>query len=469
MFNGRPAVASEVIVRLRSNDSNALTRVRRAATGAQFDELNKGLALHLVRSGNNSLAGLLQSLSNQPDVLYVEPNYIVQAVATQPNDTSYPILWGMSQIAAPNAWDIARGGTSAVIGIIDSGINYTHPDLSENVWSAPAPFTVNVLGHSITCPRGSHGFNAINLSCDPNDDLGHGSHVAGTVGALGNNNLGGTGVNWTARMMGLKFLGSNGSGSTSDAILAIEFAIQVKANFAGSATPVDVRILSSSWGSSGASQSLLDEIQKANTNEMLFVAASGNSSANNDAAGFYPANFSTVAPNVISVAATDAGDGLASFSDYGLQTVQLGAPGVGIYSTVPGNIYTSLSGTSMATPHVAGAALLTASACPGLNTAALKAAILNNVDAVPGLYGITATGGRLNVNKDVRSCAAVSSLHVTYPGVTGEDYTGPVSPWTSNGGPDWHFQLTGLRGTPARIQVSSAAGGVWESPGNNSN
>ena len=225
IYNGRAAVASEVIVRLRTTDNAAMTRARAAAGGAAFEELNGGLGLHLVRSGNNNLDQLLQSLANHPDVLYVEPNYIVQAVATQPNDPSYSSLWGMAQISAPSAWDITTGGTSAVIGIVDSGIDYTHPDLSANVWSAPSAFTVSVQGHNISCPMGSHGFNAINSSCDPSDDNSHGTHVSGTVGASGNNAIGVAGVNWRAKVMGLKFLGANGSGTISNAITAIEFTL----------------------------------------------------------------------------------------------------------------------------------------------------------------------------------------------------------------------------------------------------
>src|SRR5262249_49475765 len=253
---------------------------------------------------------------------------------------------------------------SAVVGVVDTGVDYTHPDLAGNVWSAPAAFSVTIEGSTINCPAGSHGFNAIRLTCDPLDDNNHGSHVSGTIGAAGNNAIGVAGVNWRAQIIGLKFLDASGSGSTADAVNAIEFAIQVKSRFAGTATPVNIRVLSNSWGGAGFSQSLLDEINKANANDMLFVAAAGNNSSNDDTTGFYPAAYSTQAPNVVAVAATDVGDALANFSNYGAATVQLGAPGVNIYSTVRGGGYSSLSGTSMATPHVTGAALLALSVCP---------------------------------------------------------------------------------------------------------
>jgi hypothetical protein len=226
-------------------------------------------------------------------------------------------------------------------------------------------------------------------------------------------------------------------------------------------------VLSNSWGSNGFSQSLLAEIDKTNANEMLFVAAAGNLGANNDGSPFYPANHSTAVPNVISVAATDSGDNLAGFSDYGLNSVQLAAPGVGIYSTVPGGGYAALDGTSMAAPHVAGAAMLVLAACPSYSTAALKNALLSNVDPVASLSGKTVTGGRLNVNKAVRSCSVASGpLKATFLGTTGEDFAGIGTVLQPNGVVDWHIKLEGLRATPLRTRVTSADGGLWEGPFN---
>ena len=179
-FNGRPAAPEEILIRLRGNDSGAMTRARAAAPFASIEPLSPGLALHLVRAPGNSLTSLLQAFSNHPDVLYAEPNYIVKAT-TVPNDPFFASLWGMTKIDAPTAWDISTGGNSFVVGVVDSGVAYTHPDLAENIWSAPAAFTVTIQGISVHCPAGSHGFNALLFSCDPLDDYDHGTHTSGTT------------------------------------------------------------------------------------------------------------------------------------------------------------------------------------------------------------------------------------------------------------------------------------------------
>jgi subtilisin family serine protease len=298
---------------------------------------------------------------------------------------------------------------------VDTGIDYTHPDLAANIWSAPASFTVNIGGKTITCAAGTHGFNAILKTCDPMDDNGHGTHVSGTIGAVGNNALGVVGVNWTTQIMGAKFLAANGSGTNADAINAMEFVIQAKAAFAATGTPVNVRVLSNSWGGSGFSQALLNEINSANANDMLFVVAAGNSAANNDTTPTYPANFQ--APNVISVAANDQPDALAYFSNYGATTVHLSAPGVNVLSTWPGATYQVESGTSMATPHVSGAALLVLSKCP-MNTASLKQTLLTNIFPLASLSGLTITGGRLSVDNAIRACTGSPSAYGVTAGQT---------------------------------------------------
>ena len=413
-FQGREVSANEVLVMLSGASHNTALQIQ-SAHDIEFDEsIGHTPGLHRMRSRSRSVAALISALSQLPGVLYVEPNYMVHGVLA-PNDPDYSQLWGMQNIAAYAAWEISTGSTANVVAVVDTGIDYTHPDLAANIWSAPGSFTVNIGGKSITCAKGTHGFNAILKTCDPMDDNGHGTHVSGTIGAVGNNNLGVVGVNWTTQIIATKFLSATGSGTTADAINAIEFAIQAKAAFVGTGTPVNVRVLSNSWGGSGFSQALLDEINSANASDMLFVVAAGNSSANNDTTPTYPANFQ--APNVISVAANDNPDALAYFSNYGASTVHLAAPGANILSTWPGANYQVESGTSMATPHVSGAALLVLSKCP-MNTASLKQTLLANVAAVASLSGLTITGGRLSVDNAIRACTSSPSAFSVTAGNT---------------------------------------------------
>ena len=416
MYNGQEAVANEVLVKFRAAP---LASILQAEAAEEIDQAQGVGSIGVLRfhSARRGVATLIRDLAARGDVEYAEPNYIVHAIAI-PNDPRFGDLWGLrntgqtilgvpgtpgADISATLAWDISTGSRAAVMTVVDTGIDYNHPDLAANVWSAPTAFTVNIGGRVITCPAGSHGFNAITNVCDPRDDNNHGSHVSGTIGAAGNNGIGVVGVNWVASIMGSKFLDASGSGTTADAINAIEFAIQAKSAFGGATGTANVRGLSNSWGGGGFSQALLDEINKANTNDMMFVAAAGNSATNNDITPHYPSSYN--AANIVAVAATDNNDALASFSSFGRNSVHLGAPGVDVLSTIIGANYAYFSGTSMATPHVSGAALLILSKC-ALNTASLKTLILNNVDPIPSLSGITVTGGRLNVNKAIRACSA---------------------------------------------------------------
>ncbi len=423
-YGNRLAAAGEVLVKYRTGVTSTDRQQLNQQLGTDDDSAVGGAGVRRVHSRYFTTDTLVNFLRQDPRVLYAEPNYVVEAVAT-PNDPQFSNLWGMlntgqtigcggscygsatgsagADIGAPAAWDISTGSRDNVVGVVDTGVDYTHPDLAANVWSAPSSFTVTIGGHTITCPAGSHGFRSISgrrsvsMSCDPMDDNNHGSHVSGTIGAVGNNGTGVVGVNWTASIMGLKFLSSSGSGYTSDAINVIEFAIQAKAHFGAAA---NVRVLSNSWGGGGYSQALADEIAKANANDMLFVAAAGNSAANDDTTAFYPADYAV--PNVVAVAATTNKDTLASFSNWGPTRVALGAPGEDILSTVRNGGYAYYSGTSMATPHVSGAAALVLSACPTLDTAALKTTLLDTVDQT--LVGWVSSGGRLNVGSAVEAC-----------------------------------------------------------------
>jgi subtilisin family serine protease/subtilase family serine protease len=414
--NGREAVPREVLVKFRSAPQGDELSAIGDQIGADTIESIGHAGLRRIRARALDVPALLRLLANHPDVLYAEPNYLVQAF-TEPNDPSFPQLWGLENIGqvvngtagvagadihATQAWDVSLGSSAQVVAVIDTGIDYTHPDLAANIWSAPTAFTVTISGTSVTCPAGSHGFNVIALTCNPMDDHNHGTHVTGTIGATGGNGVGVVGVNWTTQVMGIKFLDANGSGSLGDAIKGMDFAIQAKRAFAATGG-ANVRVLSNSWGGGGFSQAMFDEITATNAEDMLFVAAAGNSGLNNDALPSYPASYRV--PNVISVAATTNTDARAYFSNYGATSVHLGAPGLDILSTTIGNTYTSFSGTSMATPHVSGAAALVLSHCD-YSTDALKDALLSTVDQIPALASITTTGGRLDVNGAIRSCDA---------------------------------------------------------------
>jgi subtilisin family serine protease len=408
-INGYEVASGEVLVKFKVADQKGIDQV---VIEEDVDEKENVGSTHVMRfhSRSKNVDKLIKGFSKRPDVLYAEPNYILRTTAT-PIDTYFNLLWGMkntgqnilgvtgtsgADISATSAWDITTGNKNNVVAVIDTGIDYNHPDLAANIWSAPTNFTVTIGGISITCLAGTHGFNAISHTCDPMDDHGHGTHVSGTIGAVGNNGIGVVGVNWNASIMGAKFLDNTGSGYLSDAIEAIQFVNQVK--LGGNA---NVRVLSNSWGGGGYSLALLDEINSANENNMLFVAAAGNDGSDNDGTLSYPSGYES--SNVVAVAATDNKDNLASFSNYGLTTVDLGAPGVNVASTSQGSYYW-MSGTSMATPHVSGAAALILSKCD-LNTAQLKDIILKNVDPIPSLFGKTVTGGRLNVYKAILACS----------------------------------------------------------------
>ncbi len=401
-----------------------------------------GAPTHVARVPPGLVLATIQALQALPQVRYAEPNYIVQAIAT-PTDASFGVLWGLhntgqtvdgvtgtvdADIDAPEAWDITTGSSTIVVGVVDTGVAYGHADLDANIWSNPG----GVGG----CPAGTHGLDARNNDCDPNDDHNHGTHVAGTIGAEANNG-GVVGVNWNVSIMGLKFLSSSGSGTIEDAIEAYGFAIQAKQ--AG----VNIRVLNNSWGGGGFSQGFLDNIDQAGANGILSVFAAGNGNFfgvgyNVDSSPFYPCSYTS--SSQLCVAATTQTDAKASFSNYGSTSVDLGAPGVNILSTIRNGSYAYYDGTSMATPHVSGAAALVLSAC-ALTLDQLKAAILNNVDPVSSLAGKTVTGGRLNAHKAL-SCvpptppSAPSALTATAVSSSRIDLT-----WADNSSNETGFKI----------------------------
>jgi subtilisin family serine protease len=472
LVEGRKVVPNEILVKFRPGIRiDAGSYVIRTHDLRQPRALDHAGLTHF-RSGSRPVAQLVRELSADPDVEYAEPNYIVETQSTTasptPNDPMFSLLWGLrntgqngglplADIEAVPAWSVTTGTRSVVVGVVDTGIDYTHPDLSPNVWSAPSAFTVQFgPNDKITCAAGTHGYDAIANTCNPMDQNGHGTHVSGTIGATGNNGAGVTGVNWAVSMMGLRFMDASGKGTVANAIRAIQFAIQVKAALPNSA---GIRVLSNSWGGSGNSQALLDAINQANAAGILFVAAAGNDGANMDSMPSYPGAYR--AANVVSVAATDNADALASFSNYGSMTVDLGAPGVNIASTYPNSSYASMSGTSMATPHVAGAAALVLAACATLDTATLRATLMRNVDAVGGLATKTVSGGRLNIFKAVSACAtgsATSPTKTSPPVAPGFTLSAPAELSLTIGGAAATASITpsGIGGFKSNIALSIA-------------
>ncbi|MBT6459670.1 MAG: S8 family serine peptidase, partial [Planctomycetaceae bacterium] len=337
--------------------------------------------------------------NNQDNFLF-EPDLPVQ-VETSTNDPSLWRLYGLNNygqaggtsdadIDATEAWEITTGSHDVVIGVIDSGVDITHPDLAANIWVNPGETPNNGIdddGNGFI--DDVNGWDFYDDDNSPNDGNGHGTHVAGTIGAVGNNNLGITGVNWQVSLLPLRFLGNDGSGWTSDAVAAVNYATMLKRDFG-----INVAGTNNSWGGGGYSRTLDRAIQVANDEGIMFIAAAGNQGTNNDANPSYPTNYTS--PNVISVAALNRNDSLASFSNYGATTVDVGAPGVSIYSTLPGNSYGSLSGTSMAAPHVAGVVGLLNAAKPGISVTEVTNAIFDSVDPLQSLNGKTLTGGRVN-------------------------------------------------------------------------
>lgn len=337
---------------------------------------------------------IASSLLNAELIEYISPNFIRSVSITPPNDSRYSELWGMSQ---QNDIDINALEASAkasfseaeniVVGVVDTGIDYNHPDLQQNMWKNPqeASGTPGVDDDGNGVVDDIYGYNAINNSGNPFDDQSHGTHCAGTIGARGNNGIGVAGVVWSVKLMGLKFLDSQGRGNDADAIKAINYAVTMR-NKGGA-----LKILSNSWGGGGYNPALLEAIQRANDNGILFVAAAGNDNKNTDISPNYPSNYSV--PNIISVAAIDQNGNRASFSNYGVSTVDIAAPGVGILSTTPNNGYASYNGTSMATPHVSGLAVLAYAQNTEQSPAAVKELIFESLKPISALNGLMVHAG----------------------------------------------------------------------------
>jgi subtilisin family serine protease len=405
-----PAVPGEIIVGFQPGLSVGQQTAILARAGAGKKRGLKHIHASVAGVPADQVDAVIKELTSTPGVRYAEPNHLLFADTT-PNDPSFGALYGLNNtgqnvngvagtadadIDAPEAWSVTTGSPNVTVAVIDTGVDFGHPDLAPQQWINTGE-NCGSTDPTIVCAQRTdnsdndgdgfvddyRGWDFVNGDNNPFDDNNHGTHVAGTIGAVGNNGVGVTGINWAVKIMALKFLSGAGSGSTADAVDAITYAADHGA-----------AVMNNSWGGGGYDQALRDAIAYAHSKNSLFVAAAGNDGVDTDSTAFYPSGYDN--PNIVSVAATDNKDNLASFSNWGKTTVDLGAPGVDIYSTKPGNSYQYLSGTSMATPHVAGTAALIKARFPAATDLGIKALLLRSVDPKSSLNGKTTSNGRLN-------------------------------------------------------------------------
>ncbi|MBL8180654.1 MAG: S8 family serine peptidase [Blastocatellia bacterium] len=414
---GRP----EVLVRFKPGvDLNQVRAIAAANNDVLIDEIESVNGLTSIDDLDNADAkAVADSYAAMSDVvLYSEPNFEIRLDRIEdtkgnlipdtykkytfaPNDPMFADQWALNNPASTNngmradldalaAWTKTTGSEEVVVAVLDSGVDYTHKDLANNMWRRPAlikAYTDDELGTF----NDVRGYNGVDREADPMDENGHGTHCAGIIGAEGNNGFGVAGINWKVKIMPLKFLGRGGSGTTEDAISAINYVIDRKK--AG----VNIRIISGSFGSNQYSRGLEDAIRAAGDAGILFVAAAGNDGTNNDRLPHYPSNYDL--PSVVSVAALDRNDNLTSFSNFGNGSVHIAAPGKDILSTWLGGGFRSISGTSMATPYVSGIAALIVSQNPKISVTDLRKKLMSSVDKLDGLNGKIQSGGRICADK----------------------------------------------------------------------
>lgn len=417
------ALPNQLIVAYRGGADAGARSLALARSGASsavaLTSAMGGAGVELVTVGPGvAVSDAMAALRRDPSVAYVEPNWVLRSTASS-NDPQYlsGALWGTYGDAsspvnaygsqAAEAWGAGFTGSSTVyVGIIDEGIMTTHQDLAPNIWTNPFDPMDGIDNDGNGYVDDTSGWDFFNNDRTVYDGTvdDHGTHVAGIVGAVGGNALGVAGVNWNVRMISAKFLGPLG-GTTAGAIQAIDYITDLKLRHG-----LNIVATNNSWSGGGYSQALFDAITRAAKADILFVASAGNGGAdgvgdNNDALYTYPANFDTTASAgydaVISVAAIASNGNRAGFSNFGAKSVDLGAPGVGIMSTVPGagnkSAYKNLSGTSMATPFVTGAAALYKSIYPNVTATQIKQAILATAAPTKALAGKSVTGGRLDI------------------------------------------------------------------------
>jgi subtilisin family serine protease len=459
-------VPGEVLVRFRENAKVAISTLKKTETSTptvlrarardiiadikdfEGSEMISGLRLASVAHADTLAA--IEALRQRTDVIYAEPNYVRRKNAL-PNDPRFGDMWGLkntgqtgfndltqqqqsgtpgADIDAELAWNITTGNRNVVVGVVDEGVDINHTDLRANIWRNPGETPADGIdndGNGFIDDINGWDFyhndaSVYDGAAGDNATDSHGTHVAGTIGATGNNGIGVTGVNWQVSLMSLKILGKEctpkpscdppAPSSVRKTIAAYNYARLMRER------GVNLRVLNNSYGGGGESQFELDAIRQLNSAGILFVAAAGNDALDSGNFPHFPAGYDV--PNVIAVAATNRFDDIAAFSTFGARTVSMGAPGRGVLSTLPNNTYDFFSGTSMATPHVAGTAALVLAAYPNISVANLRGVLAYTGDAIPALLGKTTTGRRLNAfnallaaaENDMTAPAVISDLRV---------------------------------------------------------
>ncbi len=357
---------------------------------------------YLVQADHGQEMDALAVLRNDPEVAFIQANRIFR-ISKVPNDPNYSSQYHHKNVGSAAAWDISTGDKSVIVGVIDTGVDYNHPDIAPNIWVNPGETGLDAQGRDKRSNKVDddgngyvddfHGWDFVNKDNDPMDDMGHGTHTSGIIGAAGNNATGVAGINWNVSLVGLKVFGASGEGDLDTIVQAVEYA-----NNNG------FTITNNSWGGetdklpTDADEDVLrDAIAAGAAKGYLFVAAAGNSSANNDKKPQIPASYPLA--NIISVASTGGNDSLSFFSNYGPTTVHIAAPGSNVLSTLPNKKTGAMSGTSMAAPVVTGAAALLKAVHPEFDAAALKERLLETADPIASLKGRLITGARVNVGK----------------------------------------------------------------------
>ena len=410
------SVPGEIIIKLKEGIKSFSANQIRSFGVQNAEKINVNFgSFYKVKTHDSADRGIMSAMvanfNSLAEVEYAEPNFIYSIVEQDPfeaflenktNDPKFDDLWGLhntgendpagmsggvagADVDALRAWDITKGSKSVKIAVIDTGVDYNHPDLAANMWvnEAEANGEEGVDDDGNGFVDDIHGYDFANDDGDPMDGQSHGTHCAGTIAAVHDNNEGVAGVMADATIVAIKFLTDSGSGTTEDAIRAIDYA-----------TAMDVDIMSNSWGGGGYSQALAEAIDRAEAKGIYFVAAAGNSAVNNDQRPHYPSSYEN--DNVIAVAAHNIKDNLASFSCYGRESVDIAAPGRNTMSTVPDGKYASKSGTSMATPHVSGVLGLLVAQEGRVSVSEMRERLLATSDPAPGYRGKVSSGGRVN-------------------------------------------------------------------------